>query len=136
MKYNPPQARHRSRRLRKKLRIGEFRELGFSVKVEFKRKLSLEESLALNFEFLAQVIDPRGLAFGGSWHSSFVSTMGPGSATEADREAITTWLLAKSEVKAVVTGEYMDSWHWGPQYAYRPNTENPSLDPGAKHHPT
>ncbi|WP_428504792.1 50S ribosome-binding protein YggL [Roseateles sp.] len=124
MKYNPPQARHRSRRLRKKLRIGEFRELGFSVKVEFKRELSREESLSLTFDFLAQVIDPRGLAYGGFWDDSYLSTMRPGSVTEVDREAITTWLLSRSEVSAVVTGEYTDSWHCGPQYVYRPPTEH------------
>ncbi len=117
MKWNPPPSRHRSRRLRKKLRISEFREWGFRVDVELHRPLAFEEQNTLLSALLDESIEARGLAYGGSVTGGFVSRWGRGSATEHDREAVSAWLSAREEVKAVKVGPLKDAWHDGPQYA-------------------
>lgn len=117
VKLNPPQFRQRSRRQMKKLRIGEFRELGFSVSMELHRLLTGDEQDAFLSELLDQLIEARGLVYGGGADMGFVSYPGRGSATEEDREAVSAWLSARAEVKTVTVGPLQDGWHDGPQYA-------------------
>lgn len=116
MKLNPPPSRHRSRRQRKKLRIGEFRECGFPVEVELHRPLAFEEQHVFLSALLDEVIEARDLAYGGSVAGGFVSRWGRGSATEQDRAAVSAWLSARPEVKAVTAGPLQDAWHDGPHY--------------------
>lgn len=117
MKMNPPQARHRSRRQMKKLRIGEFRELGFTVSAELHRGLTSDEQEAFLSDLLDQLIGARGLDYGGGVDVGFVSYLGRGSATEDDRAAVGSWLSARIEVRSVKVGPLQDAWHDGPQYA-------------------
>lgn len=55
-------AKQRSRRLRKKLRIDEFQELGFSVKWSFAEGTSVEEIDSVVDALILEVIEPQGLA--------------------------------------------------------------------------
>ena len=55
-------AKTRSRRLRKKLHVGEFQQLGFLVEAELAKNADDE---ALVDSFLVQAIAPRNLSFGG-----------------------------------------------------------------------
>ena len=51
-------AKQRSRRLRKKLRIDEFQELGFSVKWSFAEGTSVEEIDSVVDALILEVIEP------------------------------------------------------------------------------
>ncbi|MDM3799732.1 50S ribosome-binding protein YggL, partial [Proteus mirabilis] len=59
-------AKQRSRRLRKKMSIDEFQELGFSVKWTFRENTPIEEVDSFVDDFILNVIAPNGLAFDAS----------------------------------------------------------------------
>lgn len=105
-----PPVRRRSRRLRKKLHVGEFRELGFAVDIRVSPALSDSAADTLWWQFIEEAIEARGLAFGGG-SSGFVTRAGRGSATEKDREAIRSWLDAQAGVEAVAVGPLEDAWY-------------------------
>ncbi len=106
-----PSTRHRrTRRLRKKLRVGDFRELGFAVSLRLSRTLSDRDFDDLWTRFIVHAIEARDLAFGGG-QDGFVTRAGRGSATEADREAVRAWLEAQPGVEAVTVGPLEDAWH-------------------------
>lgn len=64
-------AKQRSRRLRKKMRIDEFQELGFSVKWTFPENTPIEEVDSFVDDFILNVIEPNGLAFDASGYLSW-----------------------------------------------------------------
>lgn len=113
MKFNPPPTRNRSRRLRKKLRIGEFQELGFSVSMEFPQALNPDEQETFLDALLDELIVPRDLAYGGSVEGGFVSRFGRGSTTQEDRDAVSAWLRARVDVTSASVGPMEDCWHDG-----------------------
>lgn len=59
------QAKHRSRRLRKKLRIGEFQEFGFGVSFQLRPELPKEELENFWDAFILEAIERNGLVYGG-----------------------------------------------------------------------
>lgn len=59
-------AKNRSRRLRKKMHIDEFQELGFSVAWRFPEGTSEEQIDKTVDDFINEVIEPNKLAFDGS----------------------------------------------------------------------
>ena len=61
-------AAQRSRRLRKKMHIDEFQELGFSVAFSFPEDTSGDTIDTTLDAFINEVIDPNGLAFPGRDH--------------------------------------------------------------------
>lgn len=58
-------AKNRSRRLRKKMHIDEFQELGFSVAWRFPEGTSEEQIDKTVDDFINEVIEPNKLAFDG-----------------------------------------------------------------------
>lgn len=106
-----PPKKWRSRRLRKKLHLGEFKEHGFDYEVAFKRELSHESEGLLMDRFLAELIEPRGLALGGRLTGGFVSACGRDSANEEDQSAVEEWLRANLEIAALSVGPLKDAWY-------------------------
>ncbi|MFC1757207.1 50S ribosome-binding protein YggL [Planctomycetota bacterium] len=92
------------KRLRKKRRLGEFREFGFEV--EF---VTSEPVLD---EFI-DMIEENHLQFGGggleSWEG-YVQGEWRKSVTEEQREAVRQWLLNHPKIEAVKVGEFVDMW--------------------------
>lgn len=101
----------RSRRLRKKLHLDEFQELGFDVEAELAAPLTGQAEEALLIAFIEEIIGPRGLIYGGSVSCGFVCKAGGGSATEEDREAVLAWLKARPEIAGAVARELSDAWY-------------------------
>lgn len=101
-------AKQRSRRLRKKLHVGEFQEFGLAFKVQ--RKAG---TLDISFvdALLTDVIDPRGLEFGGWASGGFVSRLGRGSLTEEDRQVLIDWLGKRADVETAQVSGLMDAWY-------------------------
>jgi uncharacterized protein len=105
----PPPVRRRSKRLRKRLRIDEFKEYGFAVSFRMSEDISPKDRDAFWTSFI-ELIEGRDLAFGGG-EEGYVTKFGRGSATEEDRNAIRVWLEAKSGVRNVVLGPLEDAWY-------------------------
>ena len=68
----PPQ-RRRSRRLRKKMRIAEFQELGFEYQLTLNAPLAPEQEEALMDRFVRELLAPRNLAGAGWVADGFVT---------------------------------------------------------------
>lgn len=99
----------RKRRLRKKLRVGEFQEFGFSVSASIANAENRDEML----DRLMDEIAAQGLVFGG-WSSNesvegFVALATRGSATEEHRKAVEEWLKAQPGVTDVEVSELVDA---------------------------
>jgi len=105
-------AKNRSMRLRKKLRVDEFQELGFDVAWKFKDGIKSEELDDFITKFFDEVIDPNELGFGGEgdtlWHG-IICTQQIGKCTEEHRSAVKTW-LTDNGVEAVDVSELYDVW--------------------------
>ncbi len=102
------------KRLRKKLRVGEFKELGFCVR--FQLDESLTDGDLENFldQFLAEAIESQGLDFGGSGHhewQGFVTLNRRGSVTEEHKKLVDEWLGRHPSVKEHETGRLLDAWY-------------------------
>lgn len=106
---------HHNRRQRKKLRLGEFREMGFSVSAHCPPDWSDDDREAAMVALL-KFIDGRELAYGGGDSASgmdgYVTRAARGSATEDDRSAITEQMrtLGFTDVQ---TSPLEDAWNAG-----------------------
>ncbi|MFZ6800570.1 50S ribosome-binding protein YggL [Undibacterium sp. Di24W] len=101
----------------KKLRICEFRELVFSVSMELQCAPTHEILDVFFSAFLEQLIESRGLYYGGGVDLGFVYRA-HGSATDEDRAAVSEWLSARAEIKTVIVSPLQDGWHDGAQYVH------------------
>jgi len=104
-----------NRRLRKKKRVGEFREFGFPVRFSFSKQLSLDERNSLLEDWIRLAIEANGLQFGGGGTSNiwegFVELEGRGSAADKHRRIVEEWLLKETRVLDHEVGPLIDSWH-------------------------
>lgn len=103
-----PMTKHRSRRQRKKLHIGEFQEFGFAIKTQL--KADAREEVFVD-TLLEEVIEPHGLEFGGWANGGFITKAVRGSVSAADREAVITWLRTRPDVQAARVSELVDAWN-------------------------
>jgi uncharacterized protein len=95
------------KRLRKKLRKGEFREFGFEI--AFRVKKRRDELLD---RFILEAIESNGLLFGGSEMGGFATSAADrASATDDQREKVRAWLEAQPEITDISIGELRDAWH-------------------------
>lgn len=103
-------SRHRSRRLRKKLHVGEFQELGFEVMFRLNAGLTTEQMGAFWDAFIGDAIEGNGLIYGGST-DGMACLRTRGSADESHREAVRAWLASRPEVSEAGVGPLIDVWH-------------------------
>ncbi|EIU7172588.1 50S ribosome-binding protein YggL [Pseudomonas aeruginosa] len=94
----------RNRRLRKKLRIAEFREFGIDIRIVFcKKVISFDAALDLWIDF----VESKGWAFagggneGGESFSGFICHPGRGTLDEPDTLAIQEWSKKQDWIKNV-----------------------------------
>ncbi len=105
----------RKRRLRKKLRVGEFQELGFEVEIRFAPgdEPAFDDALYVWIDF----VESRDWSFGGGGSvegrklDGFIAKDGRGTLTEADRAAAEGWLKEASWVEGFQVGPLRDAWH-------------------------
>lgn len=106
------EAKNRSRRLRKKLRVDEFKELGFDLAWQLKDDITSDELDAFIDKFFADAIQPNGLGFGGEgdtlWHGLICSEK-LGSCTEEHRTVVEKW-LTDNGATSVSVSELYDIW--------------------------
>lgn len=97
----PRASRNRSRRLRKKLFLDEFQQLGFSVAFKLDPDLPRDQSEVLWDRFIEEAIEGNNLSCGGggTWteaHFYVMPAYGPGhrSTTPQQRQGVLDWLEA------------------------------------------
>jgi len=104
-----------NRRLRKKKRVGEFREFGFPVRFSFSEQLSVDERNSLLDDWIRLGIEANGLQFGGGGGSNiwegFVALEGRGSATDDHRRIVDEWLSKEPRVLRHEVGPLIDAWY-------------------------
>ncbi len=100
------------KRLRKKRRVGEFREDCFAIDFQFDANLSNSERDQMIDRFIA-MLERHGLQFGGGgivqW-SGVVEFQGRGTATQSDRNLVLDWLEQHPEIVAASAGPLRDAW--------------------------
>lgn len=105
-------AKNRSERLKKKLRVGEYQELGFDIAWQLKDDSTDEAVDDFLSQFFAEVIEPNGLGFGGEgdtlWHG-LICTQKLGKCTEEHRQLVEKW-LTDNGATAVSVSELYDVW--------------------------
>lgn len=104
-------------RQRKKLRLGEFQELGLEIRLKFAQPQQDEPLWAFAEAFIG-FVESRKLVlsgFGGACPLSetevFVTRDGRGSVGEEDVAALLEWLKARAEVAAADTDGRIDAWY-------------------------
>jgi uncharacterized protein YggL (DUF469 family) len=105
----------RSKRLRKKLRVSEFQEVGFSISFTLSDHLSSEALNGFSDRFLAEAIENNGLLFGGGIggnSAGFVTFGKRGSATEEHRALVRKWVAAHPFVADLQVGNLVDAWNF------------------------
>ncbi len=104
----------RNARIRKKLRVDEFQELGFDVHWCFNEDVTEEQIDAIVDQFINEVIEPNKLGFSGSGHKvweGLICTQAVGKCTEEHRQAVQAF-WAKQPASEVQVTELYDLW-WG-----------------------
>ena len=105
-------AKNRSRRLRKKLHVDEFKELGFDIAWKFNDDITSDELDAFINKFFDEVIEANGLGFGGEgdtlWHG-IICTQQLGSCTDENRAVVEKW-LTDNGAKSVAVSPLYDVW--------------------------
>jgi len=108
------------KRLRKKLRRREFRELGFTLGFHIPSIWTDDSRDQFIYSFLDNCVEPLGLGFLGSgqyeW-TGFLRMLDRGSVTAGHREAVIEWLRSHDAITAVRAGPLIDAWY-SPEEAY------------------
>lgn len=106
-----PSNKKRSRRLCKKLHIGEFKEYGFEYEVTLKNNLKQDAEKVLIDRFLTELIEQRNLALGGSILGGFVTANKIGSVAESDRKVVEEWLRSNLQAESIYVSPLKDAWY-------------------------
>ncbi|MGB7387484.1 MAG: 50S ribosome-binding protein YggL [Pseudomonas neustonica] len=104
-------ATNRSRRLRKKLCVDEFQELGFELNLEFKNDLSVETVDSFLDQFLIEAIEANGLDYVGGEGFGLICLNERGSVSQEQRDAVEAWLKGRDELAVVEVSPLQDAWY-------------------------
>lgn len=104
-------ATNRSRRLRKKLCVDEFQELGFELTLNFKEGLSDAELDGFVETFVHDAVEANGLGYVGGEDYGFVCLGARGSVSEEQRGLVEGWLKGRSELTDFTVSPLMDVWY-------------------------
>jgi len=100
-------ATNRSRRLRKKLCVDEFQELGFELSFQYKER----SSEAFMQRFARDAIEADDMVYGGCDEYGFVCLAHRGSVTEEQRARVDAWLKQQAELASYTISPLMDAWY-------------------------
>lgn len=108
------------KRLRKKYRVGEFRELCFEFVFEYKGDVDSAECEQFLQNFVEQCIDANNLDCEGLLSPQDDSTIvgsivargvDPTKTNNEQREAVKAWLEAQEDLEIKAFGELVDAWY-------------------------
>ncbi|MFI8479305.1 YggL family protein [Pseudomonas sp. NPDC078700] len=104
-------ATNRSRRLRKKLCVDEFQELGFELNLNLKDDLTEEVIDAFLDQFLSQAMEANGLGYVGGDDYGLVCLDERGSVSEEQRAKVEAWLKGRDELTDFSVSPLLDVWY-------------------------
>ena len=104
-------ATNRSRRLRKKLCVDEFQELGCELTLNLREGLSEGEIDDFVDAFLVEGIDGNGLGYVGGEDYGFVCLSQRGSVNAEQRSALEAWLKGRKELEGFTLSPLLDVWY-------------------------
>jgi uncharacterized protein len=87
---------NRSRRLRKKLKLGEFMVLSFGISIDLAADMAPERIHAFWNAWIEDAIEANGLLYGGL--NTGVATAELGNSSDLQRQQLGDWLKARPEV--------------------------------------
>lgn len=103
------------KRLRKKYRLGEFRELCFEFTFEYKGDVNSPECGQFLQSLVSECIEANGLDCEGSLTDEgcliIVTAADPTKTSEEQRQAVKTWLEGRSDVEVKAFSELHDAWY-------------------------
>lgn len=106
------------KRLRKKLHLKEFQELGFEIWFKMKSILNVEDHNQFWDDFIEEAIEANGLAFGGGFgpeeeqgQGFVVTSHDRGSATDEHRAMVQAWLMNNPEIVECRVEPLRDAWY-------------------------
>ena len=103
------------KRLRKKYRVGEFRELCFKFSFEYKGDVESPECRQFIQAFDTECLEPNGLVCTGLFQNTgcniTVHDADLTLTTEAQRAAVKAWVEARPEIDLKEFGEIEDAWY-------------------------
>lgn len=101
-------------RLRKKLHLGEFQELGFYLSYQLASDL-IPEVADRHWEEFIDCIEVNKLVCAGGGSAGemeyFVAHVPKGSVSPEQRKAVEDWLASREEVVSFQAGPLLDAWH-------------------------
>lgn len=104
-------AKNRSRRLRKKLCVDEFQELGFEVQISYSESLADEAIEAFFSDFVVEAIEANGLGLIGGPEYALICLGKRGSVSAEQRASVEAWLKARNEPESVEVSALQDAWY-------------------------
>lgn len=104
-------AKNRSRRLRKKLCVDEFQELGFEVQIAYPEDMTDDAIETFFSDFFTQAIEGNGLGLIGGAEYALVCLAKRGSVTEEQRAQVENWLKGRSELASFTVSPLLDAWY-------------------------
>jgi len=107
------------KRLRKKLRLGEFKELGFLLGYRYAEDKSEPDRYELLERFLEKAIEDNGLLCIGfpkeSQQNQFEAFVmvdeSRGSVGDEQRQTVAQWMKSEAEISAWYVSPLMDAWY-------------------------
>ncbi len=103
------------KRLRKKYRVGEFRELCFEFAFDYKGDVESPECEKFLHAFVSECIEANGLNCEGNLTDNGCNiTARAEDATqtnETQRQAVKTWLENRDDVEIKFFGDLVDAWY-------------------------
>ncbi|MCP3921181.1 MAG: DUF469 family protein [Desulfobacterales bacterium] len=103
------------KRLRKKLYLGEFKELGFEIAIELEKGMDEEQLDNFISIFAEEALDKNGLDIEGGGNTSDIFGMiilnKRGSVSEEQRLFVEAWLKDRKEVTKTTVGQLVDAWY-------------------------
>ena len=106
-------ATNRSRRLRKKLCVDEFQELGCELQLQYRDGADESERDAFILALHNEVLIPQGLLLIGCNEFGLVCLMKRGSVSTEQRAAVEQWLSSRSDLASFSLSALQDAWYPG-----------------------
>ena len=104
-------ATNRSRRLRKKLCVDEFQELGFELQLSYPEDTAEATVEAFFADLVVDAVEGKGMALIGGEEFAVVCLGKRGSVTEAQRAEVEAWLKNRKELSSFEVSPLLDVWY-------------------------
>lgn len=105
------QNKRRSKRLQKKLHLGQFKEMGFNLRIFFKPETTEEEKEIFFDKFIEECIEANNLQLGGSCDYAFICKS-KGTLTIDDRVNVCFYLTSHAKLfDRAEASPLVDAWY-------------------------